>query len=207
MKHRLKLWSNALRWSEALFWLAGCSALAYCAYTVVDARVAQVRLSHVLERDRQVQMHGEVQVNAATSERRTTALHGQSKNVPVERLTIPKIGLSAMVLEGDNARSLRVGLGHIPGTSNPGQPGNIGIAGHRDTFFRSLRRIDKGDEIIMETAAKTYRYRVSSIEIVEPQNVGVLSRENKDELTLVTCYPFSYIGAAPKRFVVHAEVE
>jgi sortase A len=112
-----------------------------------------------------------------------------------------------MVLEGDGPRSLRVGLGHIPGTSNPGQPGNIGIAGHRDTFFRSLRRIDKGDEIIMETAAKTYRYRVSAIEIVEPQNVGVLSAENKDELTLVTCYPFSYIGSAPKRFVVHAEVE
>ena len=169
----------------------------------------QARLSHLLERDRQLQTHGEnsARVNAQEPKPQATASNKSSRKELVGRLEIPRIGLSAMVLEGDSARTMRLGLGHIPGTSNLGQPGNIGIAGHRDTFFRPLRRIDKGDEVIVETVEKTYRYRVSSIEVVEPQNIGVLSPENKDELTLVTCYPFSYIGAAPKRFVVHAELQ
>lgn len=208
MKQRPRL-RNAFRWSEALLWIVGCSALAYCTYAVIGAKIMQARLSHLLERDRHLQTHGEIsaQVNAEESKPHASASNRSGRKELVGRLEIPRIGLSAMVLEGDSAQTMRLGLGHIPGTSNPGQPGNIGIAGHRDTFFRPLRRIDKGDDVIVETAARTYRYRVSSIEIVEPQNIWVLSQENKDELTLITCYPFSYIGAAPKRFVVHAEVQ
>jgi sortase A len=109
-----------------------------------------------------------------------------------------------MVLEGVGPRTLRVGLGHIPGTSNPGQPGNVAIAGHRDTFFRPLRGIKQGDEITFETPKQDYHYRVSSVEVVDPADIAVLKSHQKNEMTLVTCYPFSYIGAAPKRFIVHA---
>ncbi len=90
-------------------------------------------------------------------------------------------------------------------TSRPGQPGNVVLAGHRDTFFRPLRKIEMCDEVSLDTAARTYHYRVSSFEVVDPHHVNELTYHGKDELTLITCYPFSYIGSAPKRFVVHAE--
>jgi sortase A len=109
-----------------------------------------------------------------------------------------------MVLDGASSQTMRVGLGHITGTSSPGENGNVAIAGHRDTFFRPLRRIQEGDEILLETPAKALTYRVSSTEIVDPSDVAVLRSHGKDELTLVTCYPFSYLGPAPKRFIVHA---
>jgi len=109
-----------------------------------------------------------------------------------------------MVLDGASSQTMRVGLGHITGTSSPGENGNVAIAGHRDTFFRPLRRIQEGDEILLETPAKALTYRVSSTEIVDPSEVAVLRSHGKDELTLITCYPFSYLGPAPKRFIVHA---
>ena len=123
----------------------------------------------------------------------------------VARLEIPKRGVSAVILEGVGWQTLRVGLGHVPGTSLPGQPGNVVIAGHRDTFFRTLRKIEICDEVSVDTTARTYYYQVRSFEVVDPRNVNMLRFHNKDELTLITCYPFSYIGPAPKRFVVHAE--
>ena len=200
-------------WMERLLWVVGFATIAYCAYTVIEAGTTQARLSRALLQDRQLLEHLTQSQPSATADskpdrkearRRTDA--AQKQNV-VGRLSIPKLGLSAMVLEGDDARTLRVGLGHIPGTAEPGQRGNIGIAGHRDTFFRPLRRIDKGDKVVLETAETTYRYQVSSIEIVEPRNVAALSPHKNDELTLVTCYPFSYLGAAPQRFIVHAEAQ
>ena len=123
----------------------------------------------------------------------------------VARLEIPRLGLSVLVGEGVELRTLRAGLGHVPGTSWPGQRGNVAIAGHRDTFFRPLRKIEKCDEISLDTPASTYNYRVTSFEVVDPRDVNELSFHGKDELTLITCYPFSYIGPAPKRFIVHAE--
>jgi sortase A len=119
------------------------------------------------------------------------------------RLEIPRIGLSAMVLEGADSRTLRVGLGHIPGTSSPGDHGNVAIAGHRDTFFRPLRHVEAGDEIVLETPTNAYRYHVTSVEVVSPSDIAVLRSHEKDALTLVTCYPFFYLGRAPKRFIVH----
>jgi len=121
------------------------------------------------------------------------------------RLEIPRVGLSTIVLEGVGSRTLRVAIGHVPGTSWPGQPGNVVIVGHRDTFFRPLRKIRLCDEVSLETADHTYHYRVSAFEIVDRDNLSVLRFHGKDELTLITCYPFSYLGPAPKRFVIHAE--
>jgi len=122
----------------------------------------------------------------------------------IGRLTIPRLHLSAMVREGAGEDTLRVALGHIPNTALPGEPGNVGIAGHRDTLFRKLRSIRKNDEIVFETLRGKYVYRVQSTEIVNPRDVSVLDPKPSRDLTLVTCYPFYYVGSAPDRFIVSA---
>lgn len=123
---------------------------------------------------------------------------------PIARIEIPSMGLDALVLPGDDAKTLRLGAGHIPGTALPGQAGNVGIAGHRDTFFRCLHDIRKDDEITLRTAEGTYHYRVETLTVVAPSQVAVLGPTVDNTLTLVTCYPFRFVGAAPKRFIVHA---
>jgi sortase A len=95
-------------------------------------------------------------------------------------------------------------VGHIPGTALPGEDGNIVLAAHRDTFFRPLRNIQKGDEIALTTWNGAFRYRVESIQVVGPDDVGVLQPTSLPTLTLVTCYPFYFVGSAPKRFIVRA---
>lgn len=122
----------------------------------------------------------------------------------VGRLDIPRLHLSTIVIEGDDDRSLRLGAGHVPGTPLPDQPGNVGIAAHRDTFFRSLRHIARDDRITLTTPDGAYQYTVESTEIVHPNEMRVLDAGREPELTLITCYPFYYVGSAPLRFVVHA---
>jgi len=123
---------------------------------------------------------------------------------PLGRMEIPRLHLSVMVLEGAAPKTLRVGAGHIAGTALPGTRGNIGIAAHRDTFFRPLRDLRRSDRIVLTTSYGTFRYVVDAIEIVNPSDVEVLHQTADPRLTLVTCYPFTYVGAAPKRFIVHA---
>ena len=120
------------------------------------------------------------------------------------RIAIPRIGISAMVAEGDDARTLARAVGHIPGTAIPESIGNVGLAGHRDTFFRGLGRIRLKDLIELETAQGKYQYEVVRVSVVDPDQIEVLDSSNKSELTLVTCYPFHYLGAAPQRFVVQS---
>jgi sortase A len=122
----------------------------------------------------------------------------------VAMLEIPRLGLSTVVVEGSGERELTLGPGHIPGTSFPGEGGNVGVAGHRDTFFRPLRRIRRDDTIQMIDHEREYRYKVVSTEIVGPDDVHVLYPGGHETLTLVTCYPFDFVGAAPKRFIVRA---
>jgi sortase A len=120
------------------------------------------------------------------------------------RLDIPRIGVSVMVLEGVESGTLRVAAGHVPGTPLPGSRGNVAIAAHRDTFFRKLQKIHVADRISVSTLRKNYEYVVYSTEIVDPEDIDVLRPKVTGELTLVTCYPFYYIGLAPKRFIVHS---
>jgi sortase A len=122
----------------------------------------------------------------------------------IGRLEIPRLSLTAMVREGADGKTLHRAVGHIPGTALPGYAGNVALAGHRDTFFRALRNIQKDDTIELETENGTYRYVVDSIDIVGPRDVGVLAASHGQTLTLVTCYPFYYVGSAPKRFIVRA---
>jgi sortase A len=123
----------------------------------------------------------------------------------VARLEAPAVGLSATVLEGSDDRTLARAAGHIEHTALPGEHGNIGIAGHRDTTFRPLGRLKIGDALVLTTAGRTFEYRVAQTMIVRPEDVYVLDPTTRPTLTLVTCYPFTFIGPAPKRFIVRAE--
>jgi sortase A len=123
----------------------------------------------------------------------------------IGRIEIPRLGLSEVVMEGSDASTLRRAVGHVPGTPLPGQEGNTAITGHRDTFFRPLRKIRPDDLIKLTTLQGEFLYRVVSTGIVDPGDVEVLDSTGRQELTLVTCYPFYFVGTAPHRFIVRAE--
>ena len=120
------------------------------------------------------------------------------------RLVVPAIDLSVPIIDNDDPDSLRKGVGHIPGTAVAGGLGNLVLAGHRDTFLRALRNIHAGMPIRVLSREGAFVYITDSTEIVKPTDVQVADIGKRPEMTLITCYPFSYIGAAPKRFVVHA---
>jgi LPXTG-site transpeptidase (sortase) family protein len=120
-------------------------------------------------------------------------------------LEIPRLGISATVAHGDDVRTLMRAVGHIPGTALPGEAGNVGLAGHRDTFFRALRGIEKFDSIRLVMPDRVIAYRVVDIGIVRPSRIEVLDHTPVPSLTLVTCYPFDYVGSAPYRYVVRAQ--
>lgn len=124
----------------------------------------------------------------------------------IGRLEVPRLSLSAVAREGMDDRTLDVAVGHVPGTALPGDPGNAAFAAHRDTFFRPLRRVHEGDVVTVTTPGGAYRYLVTSTRVVNPDDVSVLDPTPTPTLTLVTCYPFSYIGSAPYRFIVRGEL-
>jgi sortase A len=124
----------------------------------------------------------------------------------VARLEAPSVKMSATVLEGSDDRTLARGAGHIEDTAFPGEAGNIGIAGHRDTTFRPVRHLRLGDPLVVTTSDSVYRYRITRIAIVEPKDVFVLDPIGKPTLTLVTCFPFDFIGHAPKRYAIGADL-
>lgn len=122
-------------------------------------------------------------------------------------LRIPSLRLEAPVYAGTSTAVLNRGAGLIEGTAWPGSDdGNIGIAAHRDSFFRPLQKILPGAELYIDTVQSTRRYTVTSISVVEPRDVAVLADTGRPSVTLVTCYPFHYVGAAPQRFIVRAEL-
>ena len=125
---------------------------------------------------------------------------------PLALLRVDKIHLEVPVFEGTNELILNRGVGRIAGTARVDESGNVGLAGHRDGFFRGLKDIAVGDALELETHAGTRTYVVDSIKVVDPQDVSVLKNESKSALTLVTCFPFYFVGSAPQRFVLHASL-
>jgi sortase A len=136
---------------------------------------------------------------------RAARVNAPSGTTTVGMLEIPAVGLATRVLEGSDARILRLAVGHIPGTALPGPSGNVGLAGHRNTFFRPLRKIRVGDEIRFSSVTGTLTYRVVSLRVVLPDDIEVLHATGRPTLTLVTCYPFDFMGDAPERLIVRAE--
>lgn len=125
---------------------------------------------------------------------------------PIGVLTIPRMSLEVPVFNDTGETVLNRGLGRIEGTARPGEKGNIGIAGHRDGFFRCLKDIQLGDRIELATLKGKTTYVVDETKIVFPEDVSVLEPRKSSALTLVTCYPFYFVGSAPKRFIVHASI-
>lgn len=182
-----------LKWSQGAFLACAVLLLGYCAFAITDAWLFQRRESIELERvlrDR----HAVSEVAPVVE---TGSLIG--------RIEIPRLLLSVVVVEGVDETTLRRAAGHIPGTALPGETGNIGVAGHRDTFFRSLKDLRIKDEVQLSTPKGTFQYEVVSLKIVKPDNLEVLAPSRENGLTLVTCYPFYFVGPAPKRWIVTAK--
>ena len=129
-----------------------------------------------------------------------------TRGAALARLVIPKIHLDVAVVEGTSRKALLVGPGHLLNTPLPGDKGNVVLAGHRDTFFRHLGELSRGDTITITSAGHEYRYDVTGTEIVDPSDTEVLASSPGHRLTLITCYPFHYLGPAPKRFIVFAQM-
>ncbi len=194
-----------LRWIQHVLFAGAVSMLAYCGFVLTDAWIFQRAERGQLERlltDRQQAKNGAGQGAPATSSKDSPpAVSGGL----IGRIEILRLGLSAIVIEGTSTTTLRRAAGHIAGTSLPGQPGNVGISGHRDTFFRPLRNIRRNDIITLTTLYGEYHYRVVSTKVVSKYDITVLDASGNEILTLITCYPFYFVGAAPDRFIVRAE--
>jgi len=173
---------------------AGVLLLGYCVLVLGEERRFQ--------REARLQLAAELR---SASHRPPSAPLEVTADGLIGRIEIARLGISVMVVEGVDARTLRHAAGHIPRTALPGQSGNVGISAHRDTFFRPLRNIHRDDVVSVTTAHGEYRYHVTSTRIVSPADVAVLEATEQETLTLVTCYPFYFVGPAPKRFVVRAE--
>jgi sortase A len=179
---------------ERLFLVVGVVSLGYFAYVVTESYLYQALENRELD--------------AILASAPAPTVHvprpSPAPGSMIGRIEIPRLGVSAIIRAGSDARTLRLAVGHITGTAYPGESGNIGLAGHRDTFFRRLRDIRVDDEIRIVTPEETYAFRVERTSVVTPRDTWVLNETPTPALTLVTCYPFTYVGSAPNRFIVRA---
>ena len=189
--------SKTLRWIEYLFLICGLASVDYYIWVNVESTVSQAYQNWKFDRALKKEQ-------TAPPRQQGEPPHEIALDAVVGRIEIPRLNVRAIVREGDDAAILRHAVGHIPSSAFPGELGNVALAAHRDTFFRALRNIRKNDRILVSTLNGDYEYVVQSTKIVAPTDVGVLKASAEHELTLVTCYPFYYVGSAPQRFIVHA---
>jgi sortase A len=195
-------------WIEGLAWTCGIASLALWAGLTISgavgtrrelhrfAAVRSIALADIAPPDRRLWSEKRIHAWQSTLQRQAPA--------PLAVLRIPRLGLVAPVLEGTDEWTLNRAVGHIEDTPRPGAGGNAGIAGHRDGFFRGLKDIHAGDAIEIETIGRIEEYRVERIWIVDPDDISVLDPTASPSVTLVTCYPFYFIGSTPQRFIVRA---
>jgi len=179
---------RSARWAASVLLTCGVVALGFAAYVVIDARLYQS-----MERKR-------FEATAPSA----VALPVPTDGASIGEIQISRLGLRAIVVQGESAPVLRRGVGHLSDTALPGEVGNVVLAGHRDTFFRPLSGVRAGDSITLKTRDGEFEYQVESTSVVTPNAIQVLEPTGGRTLTLITCYPFSYIGAAPNRFIVRA---
>lgn len=184
--------ARSLQRGSSVFVIFGLAALLWCGASLVRTHLYQKRISAALDRE---SLHEPLKTVADSVPEAGTLLGS---------IRIPRVGVSSAIVEGTDDRTLTLSVGHIPGTAVPGREGNVALAGHRDTFFRGLRNIRNRDEILLTTSRGTHLYEVESARVVAPEDVYVLNDVGRPLLTLVTCYPFSYVGSAPERFIVQA---
>lgn len=195
-------WSGATRVIERACWLLACVWMAMYVAARTDAAVSgSAALAQVAPAASNA---APVKALAAPREPAPTFV---SDNGPLGLLEIPSLDLRTAVYADTSEVNLNRGAGLIRGMARPGEGGNLGVAAHRDGFFRPLERIEVGDAIMVRTAASHYLYRVESITVVDRTDAALLRRTAEPSITLVTCYPFRFIGPAPKRFVVRGRLD
>jgi sortase A len=202
---------TGLRWIERLAWVVGVAALSIWAGAAAVRHGGAARELLRFEAAREAAKPRMITVGAPDTQlwdpKRIVEWQATQANTsppPLAVLRIPRVGIEAPVLEGTDDWALNRGVGHIEDTAAPHSAGNIGIAGHRDGFFRALKDITAGDTIDLETTSGAEHYRVERVWIVEPDDVSVLDPTTQPSMTLVTCYPFYFVGSAPQRFIVRA---
>ena len=180
----------------AYYFLLACGigGLGYSGYVLADAHRYQAQQQSAFEESRSGRM-------SLDRSRRIFA-----DGATIGEMEIPRLEMKLIVSQGDSPTTLRRAVGHISNSALPGESGNVVLAAHRDSFFRPLRNVRSGDLVTVKTFDAEYRYRVASTAIVSPDNLKALQPTAKPMLTLITCYPFYYIGAAPKRFIVRARL-
>ena len=181
-------------WLERLLLVFGFVCFGWAGATWLDAFQFQREHSRVIE-------NPSTATHAAMAPPRNTIDH----SAPIGRLDIPGLDVSVVVMPGDDDATLNKAVGHLPDTPLPWNGGNTALAGHRDTFFRPLERVKPGDEIVLDTPRGRFQYRVRRTVVVDPEDLWVLDPSASPTLTLITCYPFKYVGPAPKRFIVQAD--
>lgn len=186
---------------SALLSIAGFALLIYVGSEYFTMYHQQKELTARWQQEQQQAQH-----QAVTAMTVNTDVPESQPDPGLTRITSSAIDLDAIVVEGTSHRELRLGPGHIPGTAEPGEPGNAVISAHRDTFFRHIYDLKQGDTVEVQRNGRTYRYAVTSKKIVSPDDVSVLNQTEKPTLTLITCYPIYYIGPAPKRLIVRAQL-
>ena len=206
--------STAVKWLERVLIAVGVVCLGYYGYKSAEAREFQRQQSAAFESllapvappapTAAPSAPGALRAPSAPSAPGTPSALALGSSV-VALLDIPRLELSTPVLSGDDAATLDIAAGHLPDTPQPWESGNSAIAAHRDGLFRPLRNIRVGDEVRVRTLEGEFTYRVRETKIVLPTDLSVLAPSDKPMLTLITCYPFNFIGNAPKRFIVHAD--
>ena len=191
---------SVLQSIERLLLIVGLTCLGWTGATLLEAYHFQGERSRLLEA---VARSSEAVV--LTSTPKAPARNAADPAAPIGRLEIPRLGVSVVVMPGDDDSTLMKAVGHLPDTPLPWNGGNTALAGHRDTFFRPLERVKIGDDIHLDTPRGRFQYRVRRTIVVEPEDLSVLDPSANATLTLITCYPFRYIGPAPKRFIVQAD--
>ena len=184
----------------------GLACLAYCLFVLADAGLYGFVQERRLERalGEEPASSGSSPLGRASASARAEGLR---RGELIGRVEVPRVGLRAIVAEGVDSRTLRRAVGHLPGTALPGDAGNVALAGHRDTVFRALRLLRAGDVVRLVTPDGSFQYVVESTSVVEPAQTEVLDPAAHPTLTLITCYPFSFVGSAPGRFVVRARFQ
>jgi len=203
---RSSVGASLVHWGERGAWLVGIGCLLFYAAACTQTALFQTREKAAFDEALLASIHSEEHDTSGWSSARVEH-YQEVSGAPVTalaRLDVPDASVSVMVLPGTDETTLNRAVGHIEGTPTPGEAGNVGIAGHRDGFFRGLKKLEAGDRLSMTTLEGVAQYEVASIEIVEPRAVEVLDQTPYDAITLVTCYPFYYVGDAPQRYIVHA---
>ena len=192
---------RGVMWVERVLLVLGVVLLGYYGYVSAETYLYQAYENRELDAILASAPPRAVENTAAAVRLRTPG-----RGEMIGRVEIPRLDVSAVVRAGSDARTLQLAVGHIPGTALPGERGNMGLAGHRDTFFRRLQHIKPDDEIRVVTPEGVFTYRVERTVVVEPTDGWVLDPTDSSTLTLVTCYPFTYVGTAPQRFIVRASL-